>query len=131
MSTIGYSAAGVVLIVLELLPKEGIADMPAETATMVNTVLTVTGLFFVASSIPLRKTLDGNAPKGEAGNPALFRNMIVAMALSEGAGAMGFITALMTGSLAIPMILWGAAIGGCILHFPTQRMTEDTTGNTR
>jgi len=131
MSTIGYSVVGVALISVGVIPKEGISNMPEETANTVNSVLTVAGILMVVSSIPVRKALDANVAKGETGIPMRFRNMVVAMALSEGAGAMGFVTAVLTGSLAIPVILWGAAIGGCILHFPTRGMTEEGTDTYR
>ncbi|MBX7257183.1 MAG: hypothetical protein K1Y02_12540 [Candidatus Hydrogenedentes bacterium] len=131
MSTIMYSIAGTALLMLGILPREGIADLPAETDTIVNTALTVAGFLAVALSVPIRKVLDGQAPSGSAGFPIRARNMIVGMALSEGAGAMGLVTAILTGSLSIPMILWGAAIGGCVLHFPTQRMLDDSGSDRR
>lgn len=125
LTTIGYSVAGTVALLLEILPRDGIAGLPPDIDRLVNTVLTLAGLLAVVSSLPLRKALDGRVPPGETGLPSRMRNAIVGMALSESAGAMGLVTALLTGSLPIPMILWGAAIGGCILHFPTRRIVDD------
>lgn len=89
-------------------------------AKTIQVALTLVGITFALASFPLRRLMDGQTPPGAAGAGQRFRNMIIAMALCENAGVLGFIAAMVTGSLAYALVLWVLAIAGCMLHFPTQ-----------
>jgi hypothetical protein len=90
------------------------------TGKTIQVALTLTGVAFALASFPLRRGLDGQAPPKAAGSAQRVRNMIIAMALCENAGVLGFIAAVVTGSLTYALALWVLAIAGCILHFPTR-----------
>jgi hypothetical protein len=122
MATIGYAVVGTVLILLHILPENGLSDMEERTAFLVKTVLLVAGVAAASGSFLIRRILDGRAPAGPEGLPVRFRNMIVGMALGESAGVMGFVVALLTGDTTFSLLLWGAAVVTCMLHFPTQAL---------
>ncbi len=120
ISSILYSLVGIGLITLRVIPAGGLADAPDETKSVIESTLCAIGLLTGAASIFLRKQLDAGAPPGAAGLPVRLRNVLLAMALAETPGVFGFVAAVLLGDLMIPVILWGTAIAGCILHFPTE-----------
>ena len=120
ISTIVYAVAGVALLMLRVIPADGVGGLPAETKSLVESALCAVGLLAGAASILIRRQLDSRTEPGPEGTPIRFRNAVMAMAMAESPGVMGFVAALLTGDLTIPVVLWGAAIAGCLLHFPTR-----------
>ena len=108
------------LVLIHVIPEGGMAEMPSQTGLAVKVVLLVAGIGAAGGSFLMRRILDSQAPKGDEGMPVRFRNRIVAMALGESAGVMGFVVALLTGDTLFSLLLWGVAIAVCVLHFPTR-----------
>ena len=121
-ATVAYAVVGTALVLMRIIPANGLGEMEGQTAFLVKTVLLVIGIVAASGSVLIRRVLDGNAPAGSEGLPVRFRNMILGMALGESAGVMGFVVALVTGDTTFSLLLWGAAIAVCVLHFPTQAL---------
>jgi hypothetical protein len=119
MATIGYAVVGTVLVLTGVVPEGGLSDLPSQIALTLKAVLLLAGLSAAAASFMIRRMRDAKAPPGDAGIPMRTANLIVAMALVESAGVMGFVVVLLTGDAMFSLLLWGIAIAGCILHFPT------------
>jgi hypothetical protein len=119
-STIMYTVIGATLVLLRVIPAGGLTPMPEENRRLAGAALCAAGLLAGAASIMVRKRLDTRGPSGSEGQIARFRNAIIAMAIAESPSVLGVVAALLTGDLAVPFVLWGAAIGGCVLHFPTR-----------
>lgn len=121
--TVLYPVIGTVLIKIGVLPVGG-SGMPEESARMLEYLLLAAGVCTTAGSFALRRILDSSVPRGPEAFARKFRNMLVGMAMAEGAGVFGLIIAFMTGALPYALILWGISIGACVLHFPTSSLLE-------
>ncbi len=119
LATIGYAVVGTVLVLTHVVPEGGFAELPEQTELILKAVLLLAGIAATAASFLIRRMRDAKAPAGDEGIPARTASLIVAMALVESAGVNGFVIALITGDAMFSMLLWGMAIAGCILHFPT------------
>lgn len=119
LATIGYAVVGTALVLTHVVPDGGLSGLEEQTALIIKAALLLVGITATAASFLIRRMRDAKAPAGDEGIPARTANLIVAMALVESAGVNGFVVALLTGDAMFSMLLWGMAIAGCILHFPT------------
>jgi hypothetical protein len=119
-ATIGYAIVGTALVLAGIIPKGGLSELPSQTALIVKTALLLAGLGATAASFVIRRMREAQVPAGDAGIQQRMANMIVAMAMAESAGVMGFAVALITADPLFSLLLWGIAIAGCIAHFPTR-----------
>ncbi|GMU91480.1 MAG: hypothetical protein AMXMBFR4_05380 [Candidatus Hydrogenedentota bacterium] len=121
--TVVYPVIGTLLIKIGVLPVGG-PGMQDESAHMLEYLLLAAGACAAAGSFALRRVLDSSVPRGPEAFARKFRNMLVGIAMAEGAGVFGLIIAIMTGALPYALTLWGISIAACVLHFPTKSMTE-------
>lgn len=119
LATIGYAVVGTALVLMRVIPEGGLTELPEQAELILKAALLLAGIAATAASFVIRRIRDANAPAGDEGIPARTSNLIVAMALVESAGVNGLAVALITGDAMFSMMLWGMAIAGCILHFPT------------
>jgi hypothetical protein len=79
------------------------------------------------ASVPLRKVVLARMPGGDTDIGNRMCAVMIALVIAETAGVLGFVYALLSGSLGLPFVLWGISLAAGIMNFPTRSWLE--TGN--
>lgn len=112
---------GVVLYVLSSKGVAPVAAMDEDTASLLTIVLGAGGLSAVGMSFFVKPLLlRGTRPILQR----KFTAVIASLALSDGAGMMGFAIGMITGNLIAAYILLGLAGGVKVFHWPTRAWLE-------
>lgn len=122
-ATLLYAALGAALVHLQIVQ---IQILPEDLSRVLGILFVCVGASTVVASFPLRKMLERRLLSATSTLSDRFRVVIVAMSLADAAGVMGFVYAILSGTLGYALLLWSCALVGCILHFPTRFWLEQT-----
>lgn len=94
----------------------GASEFPA----MFGIVFAVLGLGGVGVSLLLRNMLQSRAERSSDPSATRFQSLIIGLALTDFASTLGLVHALLTGGLAIAILLFATAFVAAIWHFPLE-----------
>ncbi|MBN2311380.1 MAG: hypothetical protein JXR94_20555 [Candidatus Hydrogenedentes bacterium] len=123
-NTVVYIVAWALLTHTGAIPEEGLSPMEPDVANLLGIVLLVLGIAFVAASLVARSVMLARRPPGVDPLAHYLRTMLVSMALGTTPSIFGLVYALMTGTVQIPLILWGCGLASGILLFPSRSLLE-------
>lgn len=95
-------------------------DLPASTVSLIGIAAVFVGGLLALASFLIRRLLEARLPRDGGLLQDRLRIIIVALAVAESPAILGLVFALLSGTLAIPFVLWGCSFAACILHFPTR-----------
>jgi hypothetical protein len=105
-----------------VMPEEGLAALPPESAMIIPLVLLAAGTLSSVFSIVVRKLLMKSQPTGQPAER--FRIVLVSMAVSESGAVMGLVLMLLTGNLLYGGLLCGLSFAVTCFHFPSRHWLD-------
>lgn len=119
-----YAGVGMVLVRMHVVPAGGAGPIDPAVSTILIVMFVGGGLAAGLMSFVVRKLIVRRWGAGGGTLIERLRAVVIAMALAESGGPLGFAYAFLTGQLTLPCVLWGCSLAACILHFPTRAWLE-------
>lgn len=123
-STVIYMIVVMLMRVTGSMPEQGFGGVEPALATITGVAFLTAGVLGVCAAFLIRKICMAQLSSGKDTLAVRFRIVLVTMAICESAAILGLVHVLLCGNLTFAWILWGIALGGSILLFPTRVWLE-------